>query len=910
MVDDQPFGMASGAGGSADPDASAPSVVPPWLLKAKVVAPEPAKGYLRRASLLQRLDGLLERRLTVLRAPAGFGKTTVLADVAHGAKEQGLVVAWISLDDDDTPNIFGSYLAAAFEHAGLDLTPLNAHDAWASSPAVQQMGMLARAIEAHQTPCLVVLDEVDRVPRRTVQLIDLLLKRAPPNLHVAMAFRFDPGLDLAPHILDGGAVVVGARELRFSRTDIARFFRGDLSRQELARVESLTAGWAAALMVHRNLRGNEAGVFDEGTARLTEEYVGARLLRDLSDEDRSSLLDMAVFDWIDADLVDEVLGSSNARMRVGKLPVLDGLLSPIGGDRALQRLHPLLRDYCLDLLSVEDPARKRTLHERIALALVRRGQLTPAWRHATATGDGRLVSELIERFGVFQLWLWEGVTRLISAGRFLTPALMASYPRLELLYCLILRLSSRFDEANALFEAVARKTEGFTHDRDGGDANALAVDRVFTQGMLTGGAYRLPSGELDASLPTGGIVAGGGEPARTVTLARHTLLCMVCYQRARFAESRRHGLQAQAHFTEDVRFGDVFVNICLGMSAMAQGRVQEATAWYKRARQGIRKFFSADPCLAVGVDVLTIELDLERNRERAIQQRTLNNLTEVRGVWIDVYAAAIAVSAELMFVQYDGESVIELLTKAVDDARGTSIESLSNHMAALQAYYLMEAGRPDEAGRLWRDRQLPRGVSELLDLDRQSWRTMEALSCARIRLLAEQGEYAAAEELANRLCGAASDHGLTRTQLRGLALWMDAAHRAGHTDQALARLADFLRITRDVDYVRPLVRHREVSRTVLRRLLDTDLDDDTREAAESTLAHVDGSAATPAPIFSARELEVLAEVGRGRRNKDIAGRLGISDDGVRYHLKNIYRKTDTGKRADAVRYAQSLGVLS
>ena len=133
MVDDQPFGMASGAGGSADPDASAPSVVPPWLLKAKVVAPEPAKGYLRRASLLQRLDGLLERRLTVLRAPAGFGKTTVLADVAHGAKEQGLVVAWISLDDDDTPNIFGSYLAAAFEHAGLDLTPLNAHDAWASS---------------------------------------------------------------------------------------------------------------------------------------------------------------------------------------------------------------------------------------------------------------------------------------------------------------------------------------------------------------------------------------------------------------------------------------------------------------------------------------------------------------------------------------------------------------------------------------------------------------------------------------------------------------------------------------------------------------------------------------------------------------------------------------------------------
>ncbi len=64
---------------------------------------------------MRRLDGLLERRLTVLQAPGGFGKTTVLADIARDAKERGLVVGWISLDEDDTPNVFGSYLADAFE---------------------------------------------------------------------------------------------------------------------------------------------------------------------------------------------------------------------------------------------------------------------------------------------------------------------------------------------------------------------------------------------------------------------------------------------------------------------------------------------------------------------------------------------------------------------------------------------------------------------------------------------------------------------------------------------------------------------------------------------------------------------------------------------------------------------------
>ena len=97
---------------------------------------------------------------------------------------------------------------------------------------------------------------------------------------------------------------------------------------------------------------------------------------------------------------------------------------------------------------------------------------------------------------MFQLWLREGVTRLISAGRFLTPETLAERPRLELLQCLILRLSSRFDEANALFEVVARKTDGFTRDRDSGDADALAMDRVFTEGVLAAGADRLPPGEL------------------------------------------------------------------------------------------------------------------------------------------------------------------------------------------------------------------------------------------------------------------------------------------------------------------------------------------------------------------------------------------------------------------------------
>ena len=160
------------------------------------------------------------------------------------------------------------------------------------------------------------------------------------------------------------------------------------------------------------------------------------------------------------------------------------------------------------------------------------------------------------------------------------------------------------------------------------------------------------------------------------------------------------------------------------------------------------------------------------------------------------------------------------------------------------------------------------------------------------------------------MCEVASERGLLRTLLRGLALSMVVGHCAGRGDQVLARLVEFLRRNRQVGYFRPLVRHAGVSRTALRTLLDTDVDKDVRRAAEASLLQLSESRGAPAGIFSERELEVLAGVRDGLRNKDIGSRLGITEEGVRYHLRNIYRKTGAGRREDVLRYAPSDGAVS
>ena len=243
------------------------NLLPFWSREAgvKVEIPKLAADYMRRESLAQQLDALLERRLTVLRAPAGFGKTAVLAEVC-GEKRKGCVVGWLALDGHDTPSELASYAACAFDRAGLNLTALQESGGWSSLRNAQQMGMLAHAIEEHAAPCLLVLDNLDRLSPRSADWLDRLVRRGPRNLRVAIASRSNPRINLTGLELNGSVSIVGTELLRFSAGEVGRFFRGALSDRELAAVWEHTAGWPLALAHCRRALGSGNSELDAGTA--------------------------------------------------------------------------------------------------------------------------------------------------------------------------------------------------------------------------------------------------------------------------------------------------------------------------------------------------------------------------------------------------------------------------------------------------------------------------------------------------------------------------------------------------------------------------------------------------------------------------------------------------------------------
>lgn len=238
---------------------------------------------------------------------------------------------------------------------------------------------------------------------------------------------------------------------------------------------------------------------------------------------------------------------------------------------------------------------------------------------------------------------------------------------------------------------------------------------------------------------------------------------------------------------------------------------------------------------------------------------------------------------------------------------------MARFLSALRVSVLLDGGQVDEATRAWRFDRLPQAAGECLDLAKQSWREVEMLACARLRLLISRGEFDAAREFADAVLAVASGHALVRTRMRGLALSMVLEHRAGASDRALAHLADYVRLFAEADYARPLARDRAVALALLDdAAFAAGADAGVAAAAGSLRQALCEKAGTEAQqsdgTLTEGELEVLARLEHSR-DRDIARTLGLSYDGVRYRVRRIFAKLGARTRLDAVHRARARGIL-
>ena len=386
--------------------------MPIALLETKLYVPRSRGGLVLRPRLSERLDRGTASKLVLVSAPAGFGKTTLLAEwlaARPAALADEWLAAWLSLDrGDNNPASFWAYLIAALQTvaSGVGESALALLDAPQPPPIETVLTTLLNDLGAGAGETVLVLDDYHVIDAREVQDgMAFLLDHLPPWLHVVIASRADPALALARMRARGELSEIRAAELRFTADEAAAYLNGmmglQLTARDVAALEARTEGWIAALQLAALSMQGRDDVADfiagfAGDDRYVVDYLAEEVLARQSDRVQTFLLQTSILGRLSGPLCDAVTGQGGGKAMLEALDRGNLFLVSLDDRRRWYRYHHLFADVLQARLLDEQPAQVPDLHRRASEWYEQNGELSEAVRHALAAGDFERAAGLVE----------------------------------------------------------------------------------------------------------------------------------------------------------------------------------------------------------------------------------------------------------------------------------------------------------------------------------------------------------------------------------------------------------------------------------------------------------------------------------------------------------------------------------
>jgi LuxR family maltose regulon positive regulatory protein len=361
--------LPSSGPGSATPIGTAGQnpIVANALLETKLYAPGRRPGVVPRARLTEQLDRGAGSRLTLISAPAGFGKTTLLADWISAARADRRSVAWLSLDpgDNESNAFWGGVMAALGTAAtGVGERTRSLLDA-PGTPIEVVLTALLNELRVAPEDSFLVLDDYHVIDAPEIQAeVAFLLDHLPPQVHLIIATRADPALPLARLRVRGELVEVRAADLRFTADEAAAYLNGSmglgLTLLDVEALEGRTEGWIAALQLAAlSIKGrSDVAEFIAGFAgddRYIVDYLVEEVLRLQPELVRNFLLQTSILDRLTGTLCDAVTGHDGGKAMLDTLDRGNLFLVPLDDQRRWYRYHHLFADVLRARLLDEQP---------------------------------------------------------------------------------------------------------------------------------------------------------------------------------------------------------------------------------------------------------------------------------------------------------------------------------------------------------------------------------------------------------------------------------------------------------------------------------------------------------------------------------------------------------------------------
>ena len=908
----------------------------PLLLETKLYVPKPRRDLVPRARLSGRLDRGAASKLTLVSAPAGFGKTTLLTEwlAAGPAGPAGQrLVAWLALDRSDSdPASFWAYAIAALRTVapGIGDSALAQLHALQRPPIETVLTALLNDLAAITADIVLVLDDYHVIDAREVQDgMAFLLGHLPPRLHVVIASRADPALPLARLRARGELVEIRAADLRFTPDEAAAYFNEMMGLQlavpDVAALERRTEGWIAALQLaalsmqgRADIAGFIAGF--AGDDRYVVDYLFEEVLQRQPDDVQAFLLQTSILDGLSGPLCDAVTGHGGSKAMLEALDRGNLFLVPLDDRRQWYRYHHLFADVLRARLLDEQPGQVLDLHRRASLWYERSGDQPTAIGHALAARDFERAADLVElaiplmarnrQEATVRGWLEMIPSELVRVR----PVLSALFAGVLLLHGELEGVEDRLRDAERWLDPAAATGEG---SQSWPSPMVVADEEEFRRLPGTIEMYR-----------AGQALARGDSPG-TVRHARRALelapeddhlrragasglMGLAFWGNGDLEAAHRAYSECAAGLLRAGYVADVLgCAIALADIRIAQGRLGEAVRTYEQALQLVSEQGGAVLRGTAGVHAGLSELYLERGDLEAATRYlvTCQELGEHTGLPQHPYRWRVAM-ARVREAEGNLSGALDLLNEAERRYVSDFFPNV-RPVPALRARVWIAQGRYGAA----LDWAREQGLSA--DDDLSYLREFEHITLARALVARYQDERAEsciqqAARLLERLLPAAEAGGRKGRVIEILVVRALAHQALGDVPAALGLLDRAVTMAEPEGYVQVFA---EAGPAVAALLRVAAKQAASRDYARRLLAAAGGPGrSTPTDQaliepLSERELDVLRLLGTELDGPAIARELVVSLNTVRTHTRKIYAKLAVTNRRAAVRRAAELNLL-
>lgn len=896
------------------------------LVQTKLALPRLRLGLVDRARLTEELQRADDAALVLVSAPAGFGKTTLLASAYGNATS----TAWVSLDSrDGDASRFWTYVLHALDSAspGCAATALSLLDVGADTLA-DVLTSLVNELSVRAENVTLVLDDYHLADTPAVsETVTLLLEHRPPQLRLVLGTRADPALPMSRLRARGELVELRAADLRFTNAEAGDYLNDvhdlRLTAADVKTLEKRTEGWAAALQLAAvSLRGHDdsSGFISSfaGDDRFVVDFLADEVLDQQPAPLRRFLLDTSILDRLTGPLCEAVAGPVDGVAGAAVLELLERrnlLLVPLDDHRRWYRYHHLFADVLQVRLLAERPQDVPDLHRRASTWYEHAGDVEGAVRHALVAGDLDHAADLIE-VATPELRRRRAERLLRSWVDAMPREVLARRPVLASNLAGALMASNVFDEVSDRLDAIESTLACPPGDlvvRDATEWQRLpAVVALHRSGLA------LVSGDLEASIQLADLALERAGEADQLTVASASAIIGLASWAVGDLRAARDGYRAAAGglaalgYVSDVLACTVTVvdlELGLGNLDAAELAAQRALDRVGAARdlpQGDGTRGTADMWLALA----RVAWERGESDEAEEHLRRASDVGDDAGLPQQPYRWRVAMAAQRER-EGDHEAADALLAEA---ERVFNSDFLPNvrPVPAVRARLHIRCGDL-AAARRWAAQAGVHVDDKLTYL-----REYEHLTFVRL-LLAEHAETSdstaldQADSLLRRVRDSAAERARTATIVETSILLAVAADAAGHAEQARSWLRDATALAQPVGWVRPFLDAGPRVPELLTQLPDAAAfakavaATDTAGTAESlqTVTASRGGEALVVPL-SARELDVLRLLGSDLDGPAIARHLNVSLPTVRTHTQRIYMKLGVNNRRAAVRRAHQL----